>query len=302
MSGWLLVRIAAIVVGTFSLLRLATSAEVVSFTAAFQSWMDRLRDFVELGFLLDAIDALIVQPMLEVLRQYGLQIPQLQDHWKQVFVLAWLSVSSVSRVRQEGDPPKWAQFAISSVCILPFCVATGTASAGSISIVLWPLAGFLMFVCIYALLGREYEAAKVVAVLSAGSAVLGYFADDTISAGGNKISYATIASALIAGYLLLLGFVRLSYGEFAVGLICLAVGILLGASGYYQGNATAVLLVLVGLVAVWAMLSIQTGMEFGEGSWQQRLNSPDASPGLDILAALFGAFGIAALVADPPLF
>jgi len=41
---------------------------------------------------------------------------------------------------------------------------------------------------------------------------------------------------------------------------------------------------------------------FGKGTLSQRLQDPDAATGLDITAAMLGAFGLATAFADPPLF
>jgi tellurite resistance protein TehA-like permease len=39
-----------------------------------------------------------------------------------------------------------------------------------------------------------------------------------------------------------------------------------------------------------------------QGTLSQRLQDPDATTGLDITAAMLGAFGLATAFADPPLF
>lgn len=51
MNGWLLVRVAGIVVGIATLLRVATSENLVTYEPLFQQWLDFVNDRIDWGFL-----------------------------------------------------------------------------------------------------------------------------------------------------------------------------------------------------------------------------------------------------------
>lgn len=101
MNGWLLVRIAGIVVGIATLLRVATNEGIVTYDPLFLAWMDRLRDIVELGFLTDLIGP-VLHWGIEQVRSLGISVPDLQDEWQPAFVLSTLMFAAVARHSRSG--------------------------------------------------------------------------------------------------------------------------------------------------------------------------------------------------------
>ena len=101
MNGWLLVRIAGIVVGIATLLRVATNEGIVTYDPLFLAWMDRLRDIVELGFLTDFIGP-ILHWGIGLVRSLGIAVPDLQDEWRPAFVLSTLLFAAIARHSRSG--------------------------------------------------------------------------------------------------------------------------------------------------------------------------------------------------------
>lgn len=99
MNGWLLVRIAGIVVGIATLLRVATNEGLVTYDPLFLAWMDELRDVVELGIPLDKLEILLVKG-IELVRTWGISVPDLQDEWRPAFVFSMLLLGAVARNSQ----------------------------------------------------------------------------------------------------------------------------------------------------------------------------------------------------------
>jgi hypothetical protein len=96
MNGWLLVRIAGIVVGIATLLRVATNEGMVTYDPLFLAWMDWLSDIVELGFLTKLIGPFLHWGIDQV-RSLGISVPDLQDEWRPAFILSMLMFGAISR-------------------------------------------------------------------------------------------------------------------------------------------------------------------------------------------------------------
>jgi hypothetical protein len=90
--------------------------------------------------------------------------------------------------------------------------------------------------------------------------------------------WVALLTAAVSGTSVALGF-RVSTGEGTIGIVSLAVG--------------------VGLLGLGSLV---IGLLVAEGTLWQRLQHPRAAMGLDITAAMLGAFGLATAFADPPLF
>lgn len=99
MSGWLLLRLAGIVVGIATLLRLATQEGLVTYDPLFQAWMDELRSLLEIGVILDFVIQPVVHWLLDAARSIGFQVPTLHELWRPTFVLSWLMLGTISRHR-----------------------------------------------------------------------------------------------------------------------------------------------------------------------------------------------------------
>lgn len=76
MNGWMLVRIAGVVVGIAPLLRVATNEKLVTYDPLFLAWMDWLSDIMELGFLTKLIGPLL-HSGIEWARSLGISVPAL---------------------------------------------------------------------------------------------------------------------------------------------------------------------------------------------------------------------------------
>jgi hypothetical protein len=188
MFSWPL-RIAGWIVGIYALLKLATAAGDVTYTMVFQAWMDSLRNVVDLGFLLTPLKVAIILPVMEMIRSFGWQIPTLQDHWQQVFVLTWLLSAALARNDSLGISTPVAIVA-AFIATLAFCVAAGTTPVGSNAVITWPVAGTIAYLTIVALLNRSWLLALLGLALAAFLAALGYFFGTT---GEGALSLVTLA-------------------------------------------------------------------------------------------------------------
>jgi hypothetical protein len=101
MNGWLLVRIAGIVVGIATLLRIATNEGIVTYDPLFLAWMDWLSDIVELGFLTKLIEPFLHWG-IDYVRSFGISVPDLQDEWRPAFVFSMLMFGALARHSRSG--------------------------------------------------------------------------------------------------------------------------------------------------------------------------------------------------------
>jgi len=242
--SWTL-RIAGWIIGIYAMLKLAAATGTVTYTKVFQAWLDQLRDFLGLGFILKPLTQAVILPSLDFIRSFGIPIPALQDHWQQMFVLTWLLLAASAR-NLSGSVPTFVALCLAFFCTLPFCVAAGTKPVGSVAVLFVPAASFAAFFAILFLLrgdrrGALMFAASVVLVAAAGLT-------STTRVGTDPV---TPAAVVFGGVMF--------------------------------------------FVLVFRLL-------VGKGTLSQRLQDPDAAAGLDITAAMLGAFGLAMAFADPPLF
>lgn len=245
MLSWPL-RIAGWIIGIYALLKLAAATGTVTYTKVFQAWMDQLRDFLDLGFILKPLTQAVILPTLDFIRSFDIPIPALQDHWQQVFVLTWLLSAAWAR-NLSGSVPTFVALVAAFVGTLPFCVAAGTMPVGSLAVAVWPIAGYSAFCAILFVLHRHWWGALKFAASAAAIAAAGYF---------------------------------------------------FGTSG--EGTDQLVLLAVT--VGALGLMGLVLGLRKAEGTLWQRLQDPEAAMGLDITAAMLGAFGLATAFADPPLF
>jgi hypothetical protein len=252
MFSWTL-RIAGWVIGIYAMLKLAAATGTVTYTTVFQAWMDQLRDFLDLGFILKPLTQAVILPALDFIRSFGIPIPALQDHWQQVFVLTWLLSAAWAR-NLSGSVPTPVALLAAFVGILPFCVATGALTSDS-----WGVVGL------------------AVAGSMASGAIIRLFRPNGLSVVRNAFVTAflgVVAAATVAWYLSL---------------------------GTTDGGSPALVWVAV-VVVGQGLHALVLGLRGAEGTLWQRLQSPFAATGLDITAAMLGAFGLATAFADPPLF
>ncbi|MFN9780103.1 MAG: hypothetical protein ACK55V_09365 [Alphaproteobacteria bacterium] len=250
MFSWPL-RIAGWIIGIYALLKLATVTGTVTYTKVFQAWLDQLRDYLDLGFILKPLKQAVILPALDFIRSFDIPIPPLQDHWQQVFVLTWLLSAAMARhlssfgVSTSVSTP--VALLTGFLCTLPFCIATGTVPVGSWAVLFWPAAGFIAFGAVLALLRGD----------------------------GRRVLQGTALAAALA-----------------------AAGFFFGTTG----EGMWALLVLAAIVGYFGLGFLFLGLRDAEGNIWQRLQHPSAAVGLDVTAAMLGAFGLATVFADPPLF
>jgi hypothetical protein len=263
MFSWTL-RIAGWIVGIYALLKLASATGTVTYTKVFQAWMNSLRDIVDLGFLLTPLKMAVILPALDFIRSFDIPIPPLQDHWQQVFVLTWLLSAAWTRNLSESNSTPVALVAAFFIT-LPFCVAAGTMPVDSAAILAWPFAGFLAFLTVLVLLGNESTQRIPILVYNARGKLV------TIV---HQLKWPLFASFTAA----------------------------FTAAGYFFGTNQDLpqLVLLAGFVGLIGLLLLTAGMFMR--IYLRRAQNPEFGTGLDITATMLGAFGLATVFADPPLF
>lgn len=172
---WRVLRVCGIAVGIFTLLRLATVGFGVEYQHFFQTFLDQVRNIVELGYLIDPLEKL-VKSFLQWLRALNLSVPELKPHWQQVFTLLWLLLVAMARY-SSGNVVLPIAYAF--ICALAAAVAAGTQELTSWAVLYWPLAGFFLFgVGLYlpgAVSGRESRSGVLlVAAMVIVTAAVGY--------------------------------------------------------------------------------------------------------------------------------
>lgn len=269
MFSWTL-RISGWIIGIYAMLKLAAATGTVTYTTVFQAWLDQLRDFLDLGFILKPLTQAVILPALDLIRSFDIPIPPLQDHWQQVFVLTWLLSAAWARNMSElASIPVALMTAF--FCTLPFCVAAGTMPVGSEWIAFWPAIGVVSFFGVLTLLADSWRPAlDAKPSLRMRGATIAFVRLLVITVGALSFAAAFAASSYLIP----------NTGEGAAALMRLAATVGgLGLGMLVLGRVTA-------RIGVW--LSVQ---------------SPAATAsGLDITAAMLGAFGLGTAFADPPLF
>jgi len=137
-------RLAAIALGIVSAIVIAVRGFEVPVSQAFVETLEGVREFV--GTIVWPLDRLVVTPIVMRLRALDIEF-ELFDHWKDVFVLAWLFMAATARAY--GDWGRWQDMAfiwvVGALCALLSSVLAGTATLSSPNIFLWPLLGFLIW-------------------------------------------------------------------------------------------------------------------------------------------------------------
>jgi hypothetical protein len=263
MFSWPL-RIAGWLVGIYALLKLATATGAVTYTQVFQAWMDSLRDIVDLGFLLTPLKVAVILPALDFIRTFDIPIPPLQDHWQQVFLLMWLLSAAWARNLSESSSTPVALLAAFFIT-LPFCVAAGTMPLDSAAILAWPFAGFLAFLTVLVLLGNQSTQRIPVLVYNVRGKLV------TII---HPLKWPLFASFTAA----------------------------FTAAGYVFGTNQELpqLVLLSGFIGLIGLLLLAAGIFMR--IYLRPAQNPELGTGLDITAVMLGAFGLATVFADPPLF
>jgi hypothetical protein len=271
MNGWLLVRIAGIIVGIATLLRLATNEGLVTYDPLFLAWMDWLSDILELGLLTDVVH-LLLKLAIDWAREFGWQLPHLQEVWRSVFVLSMLLLGAKMRHGQvwgrtlsapvlglfsaayaglTGDLASGVALGLSFTVAGAFIVSTALALAGSLAVV--------------------FGTGSIAVVISLASTSIFAFVNANI---GERAGYLDVALPICLA-------------------IVFGVGAFIGAGAYTGISAVVV-------VAVYFLL-----LGTAE-NWQEGLDKVQTDPnfkiGIDILGVMLGALGLASWFANPPIW
>ena len=122
-----------------------------------------------------------------------------------------------------------------------------------------------------------------------------------VAAGTMPVGSHVVLGWPIAGIFVFFAILFVLRGDWRGALTLAAVA----AAGYFSGTTgegTLPLVWLAGFVGGLGLTALALGLLFGKGTLSQRLQDPGAATGLDITAAMLGAFGLATAFADPPLF
>ena len=126
-----------------------------------------------------------------------------------------------------------------------------------------------------------------------------------VAAGTMPVGSAAVVFAPVAGLGAFMAIRAVLRRDWWGALLIAAFAAPFAAAGYFigtTGEGTIALVWLAGFVGVVGLWFLVDGLRDAEGTLWQRLQDPFAATGLDITAAMLGAFGLATAFADPPLF
>ena len=144
MNLFTIVRIVAILFGALTAVHLARSGFDLLLDDVLKAIIDRADDFLKVVMVV--IDPAI-QGVLRSLRDWGFVVPDLLDHWRQVFVLMLLFFGAYVREITQKDAPARTLFLAgwATVTALVSSVAAGTANFEDVQLFIWPALGFFVF-------------------------------------------------------------------------------------------------------------------------------------------------------------
>jgi hypothetical protein len=102
-------RLAAIALGIVSATIMAQRGFEIRFNEDFLGFFDAVDHLI--GGMLGPVEEYLIRPALRALAALGVEI-QLQDHWKYVSILLWLSLGSWARGAASKRFPQWSVFQI----------------------------------------------------------------------------------------------------------------------------------------------------------------------------------------------
>jgi hypothetical protein len=126
-----------------------------------------------------------------------------------------------------------------------------------------------------------------------------------IAAGTMPLGSVAVLYWPAAGSTASLAILLLLKGNWLAGLLFAAIAAAIAYFFGTTGEGTRQLFGLVGLavsIGVAGLMLLVLGLLVAAGTLSQRLQHPITAIGLDITAAMLGAFGLATVFADPPLF
>lgn len=287
MNGWLLVRIAGIVVGIATLLRVATNEGIVTYDPLFLAWMDWLSDIVELGFLMDVIQ-LGLNRVIDWVRSSGWNVPTLYESWRPVFILSTLYFGAYER-----NNPGWRSW-----LLIP--AGAAVALTGGVIAGLSPgpgmVAGFLVAYSLFYAFRSALYANPFWVILNLSIAIP--LAVATLVIGMSWVVVIPLALHL----LLAVSFAGSRSGFHAA--LELASAALISVAFLVPGVSNAALLLsVVAYVTFRSAINIFWGIHRSWGDGLDRVvANPHISMGIDVLGVMLGALFIASLFANPPIW
>jgi hypothetical protein len=126
-----------------------------------------------------------------------------------------------------------------------------------------------------------------------------------VAAGTKPVGSVAVLFLPVGSLVAFVGILSMLRGDWRGALSFASLAAVIAAVGLVSTTRVAadVLVVLLAVVFGGVMFFVFVfRLLFGKGSLSQRFQDPDAATGLDITAALLGAFGLATAFADPPLF
>ena len=264
MPSWT-VRVIAYLFAAVALIGLLIRTETVTFQPVFIAFLDQLKGVVDLGIPLDLLQRILIDPVMNAIRDFGWHLPELNAHWQQLFVLAWLQAVAMARNNWSSMTMGWSG---SLKCI--FSTDPGVGRLGEMSL------GWRLVIAFVATLP---------ACVIAGLMPLGFSAV-FISLGG-------VVFALPA--LFALGERRWRRAGILLAFFAVWCAIHL-TTATADKFAVALMACLIAVGAGSGLLLSLTAA----GTWQQRLSLPRTLTYADILAAFGIAFAAVVFLSDPP--
>lgn len=291
---WVLIRIAGIVVGIATLLRLATTEGLVTYDPLFQAWMDRLRDIIELSFLTDLIEPMLLRTV-EWFRSLGLALPELNDAWRPVFILCTLYCGAFAR-----NFPNWHRaILVPAAIVFSFVGALVAGLSEDLGIVAGVLVAYSLLMFLNDLLNLNDEGfdasylgvSVLFRLLSALTLIVA-----AVVPGWELLVLVPIGLYLVMAYIS----DSLSWAVVLLSEACL---LTVAAFTMIEVPESRLLLGVAGFILLDGMDSLARGVG---RSWSEGLVSvvddPMTKHGLDILSVLLGSLFLASLFASPPIW
>jgi hypothetical protein len=201
MFSWV-VRGVAYVLAAAALIGLLRQTNTVAFEPFFTAFLDQLKGLIDLGIPLDIVQRLMINPVLDFIRSLDWNLPPLQEHWRQFFVLVWLMSASVAR----NDSLAFASISklgvgwrllFALVATLPFCIAAGLLPLG-VSAYFMAFASFPAFFALAAGIGGNWRQSATGVILAAGPVAASLFVLDPAKANPAALGALAIWLALSA--------------------------------------------------------------------------------------------------------
>lgn len=279
---WMLVRIAGIIVATATMLRLALTEGLVTYDLIFQAWMDRLSDFIELGFFTDLMEPLLLWA-IDWVRSFGLSLPDLQPEWRPAFILSGLFLGALGRNGAGGSL---------SVAAGIMSALTGAVIGGLIGDV---ASGFVSAALVFSILNLIQSVAALRALRNRKDERADHYIVPRYSGRRSRYPKREADAARMRGLALLADKTLIAVLSVAPLLLVI---VMVSFAPIFAITATTPLVAIFVIGFGFYLTASGFWRAFGEGDGPAlgRINS-----GLDILSATGVAFGLAVYFSDPPI-